>query len=203
MSTRNLKGHFDESAESELDELSLEKQAKLVQKVFSDRLAFERWVIHHPRGFAAALGLCGAPQRYFERVANSVKQSRARRIADDIQEGDMAEKDKKPKFSGISELRENFPWDGLIDLLNGVRTARLMNEILIPLLGQTLELQNLTERAYRPTFRADLKAKLDRAANLARAGLSDIATQDIGTAKKRLKDLDKAIQTVRDSLEQP
>jgi hypothetical protein len=184
------------------DELSAAKQASLIREVFTERKAFDSWLLRHPRGFAAALGLCGPPQRYFEVVANSVRQSRAAGAGRNrSQEGQMAGKKTKGQFSGISELSGNFPWEGLIDLLNGVRTARIQNEILIPLLGQTLELQNLTGRAYTPTFRADLKPKLDKAAKLARAGLSDVATQNIAAAKASLKELEAAVQAVRDSLE--
>ncbi len=201
MPTKKLRRPADHAIASANDELSAAKQARLIRKVFTEREAFDSWLLRHPRGFAAALGLCGAPQRYFETVANSVKQSRAERTARNSgQEEHMADKKEKRQFSGIGELSGNFPWDGLIDLLNGVKTARIMNEILVPLLGQTLELQNLTGRAHNPTFRPDLKPMLDKAANLARAGLSDIAIQDIEAAKKRLKDLERAVQAVRDSL---
>jgi hypothetical protein len=192
----------DESTASADDEVSTARQARLVRAVFTERKAFDSWLLHHPRGFAAALGLCGAPQRFFERVANSVKKSREKTLTKQRSEEERVANNKaKEKFSGISELSSNFPWDGLIDLLNGVRAARIQNELLIPLVNQALELQSLTGRAHKPTFSPELKPKLDHAANLARAASSDIATQNIDAAKKRLKALEAAVQVVRESLE--
>jgi hypothetical protein len=110
----------------------------------------------------------------------------------------MAGKKAGAQSKDVSERRGNVPRDGLIDLLNEVKTSNLLIQILIPLLGQALELQYLTGRVHKSSFRPDLWPKLDKAAKLARAGLSDIATQDVNAAKKRLKDLDAAVQEVRD-----
>src|SRR5712671_3947867 len=111
----------------------------------------------------------------------------------------MARKKAKAQGSSISEPTSNFLWGGMTDLLDEIKTARLLNQILIPLLAQALELQYLTGRARQPSFR--LKPSLDKAFLLARAGLSDAAIQDIDEAKKRLKALDSAVQAVRDLLE--
>lgn len=111
----------------------------------------------------------------------------------------MTRKKAKAQSSGMSELTGNVLWGGMTDLLDEVKTARLLNQILIALFGQTLELHHLAGRAHQPSFR--LKPSLDEAVHLARAGLSDIATQDINAAKKRLRDLDAAVQTVRALLE--
>jgi hypothetical protein len=89
---------------------------------------------------------------------------------------------------------------GRVDLLYSLKTARLFNGILVSLINQALELQYMTGLAHRRSFRVDLQTKLDKAAKLARAGSSDIAIEDIAAAKKRLKALDAAVQTVRDSL---
>jgi hypothetical protein len=192
----------DEATASADDEVTAAKQAKLLRAVFTERAAFEGWLLRHPRGFAAALGLCGAPQQFFETLAYSVKQSRAKRVTKDrSQEERVAKKNAQRQFSGISELAGNIPWDGAIDLLNEVRSARLQNTILIPLLGHALELQSLTGRAHKQGFRAELKPELDKAANLLQSALSDIATQDIGAAKKRLKSIEAAVQALRGSIE--
>jgi hypothetical protein len=202
MPTREPGPWPDEATASADDEVSASKQAKLLRAVFTEREAFDRWFLRHPRGFAAALGLCGEPQRFFETVAYSVKQSRAKHVAKDrSQEERVAKKNVKREFSGIGELGGNFPWDGVIGLLNEVRAARLQNAILIPLLGQALELQSLTGRAYKQGFRADLKPELDKAANLLQSALSDIATQNIDAAKKRLKSVEAAVQAIRGSIE--
>jgi hypothetical protein len=202
MPTRKAGPWPDEATASADDEVSAAKQAKLLRAVFTERAAFEGWLLRHPRGFAAAIGLCGEPQRFFETVANSVKQSRSKRVAKDrSQEERVAKKNAKRQFSSISELGSNFPWDGAIGLLNEVRAARLQNAILIPLLGQALELQSLTGRAHKQGFRADLKPGLDKAANLVQAALSDIATQNIEAAKKNLKAVEAAVQAIRGSIE--
>jgi hypothetical protein len=88
----------------------------------------------------------------------------------------------------------------LVDLLHSLKTARLFNGILVSLINQALELQYMTGLAHRRSFRVDLQTKLDKAAKIARVGSSDIAIEDIAAAKKRLKALDAAVQTVRDSL---
>ena len=201
MPTRKAGPWPDEATASADDEVTAAKQAKLLRAVFTEREAFDSWLLRHPRGFAAALGLCGGPQRFFETVAYSVKQSRAKRVAKDrSQEGRVA-KSKSKQFSGISELGGNFPWDGAIEMLNEVRTARLQNAILIPLLERALELQSLTGRAHKQGFRAELKPEIDKAASLIQSALSDIATQDIGAAKKRLKSVEAAVQAIRSSVE--
>jgi hypothetical protein len=201
MPTQKLRRRADRENDSSDEELSTAKKATLVRDVFTQREAFDAWLLRHPRGFAAALGLCGAPQVYFEKVAHLVRQSRATRSAGNkTQERTMAKKDKTT-FSGISELSGNIPWEGLIGLLNGVRGVRLMHEIMVPMFSNTLELQNLTLRSLGSNLAADLKPKLVNAANIARSGLSDIATQDVEGAKNRLKDLEKAVQEVRDALD--
>jgi hypothetical protein len=111
----------------------------------------------------------------------------------------MARKKAKAQSIRTSGPTSNFLSGGMTDLLDEVKTARLLNQILIPLLAQALELQYLTGRARQPSFR--LKPSLDKAFLLARAGLSDAAIQDIDAAKKRLKALDSAVQAVRDLLE--
>src|SRR5258708_4002555 len=99
----------DEATASADDEVSAAKQAKLLRAVFTEREAFEGWLLRHPRGFAAALGLCGEPQRFFETLAYSVKQSRSKRVAKDrSQEERVEKKNAKRQFSGISELGSNF-----------------------------------------------------------------------------------------------
>lgn len=202
MPTGNAGPWPDEATASADDEVSAAKQARLLRAVLTEREAFDGWLLRHPRGFAAALGLCGAPQRFFETVAHSVKQSRAKRVAkDQSREGRVARTKPKGQFSGISELAGNFPWNGAIGLLNEVRTARLQNAILIPLLGHALELQSLTGRAHKQGFRADLKPELDKTANLLQSALSDIATQNTEAAKKRLKSVEAAVQALRGSIE--
>src|SRR6266849_2484447 len=105
MSTRKAGPWPDEATASADDEVSAAKQAKLLRAVFTERDAFDSWLLRHPRGFAAALGLCGEPQRFFETVANSVKQSRAKRVAKNrSQEERVAKTKAKGQFSGISEL---------------------------------------------------------------------------------------------------
>lgn len=86
--------------------------------------------------------------------------------------------------------------DGLLDLLNSVNTV---NRILILLLNKALDLQYMTGLAHRRRFRTDLQTKLDKAAKLAHAAQSDIAIEDIAAVKKRLKALDAAMQTAKDS----
>jgi hypothetical protein len=85
---------------------------------------------------------------------------------------------------------------GPVDLANRVKLA---NGILIPLLTQALELQYMAGVAHRRGFRAALQTKFDKAAKLARAGLTDIAIDDVASAKKRLKALDAAVQMAKDS----
>jgi hypothetical protein len=193
MPTKTPIYRIDHGNEPSVEELSNAKKARLVREVFTQRQAFDGWVLRHPRGFAAALGLCGAPQTYFEEVAERVRRSRAKERG--------MKKTKAEPFSGVSELSGNLPWDGLIGLLNGVQTARLMNEILVPMMNNTLELQNLTLRSVGSNLVADLKPKLAEAANLARSGLSDLAIKDMAGAKRKLKALEKAVGEIRDALD--
>jgi len=113
----------------------------------------------------------------------------------------MARKKSKVQLSGVSKRkRRKAPWDSASGLLDEFKTATALNQFLILMLSKSLELQHLTERAHQQGFRADVKPALDRAAGLASAGLADIATQDIDSARRNLKNLDLAVRTVRASL---
>src|ERR1700678_2497577 len=111
-------------------------------------------------------------------VANWIKQLIAERAAS-----------KRPRRRGMPN-RKAKTQGGPVDLANRVKLA---NGILIPLLTQALELQYMAGVAHRRGFRAALQTKFDKAAKLARAGLTDIAIDDVASAKKRLKALDAAV----------
>jgi len=183
-------------------ELSAAKQAELLRAVMTDAMAFDGWMVRHPRGFAAALGLCGPPQRFFELISESMKRGR---------EGQMAAKrskatrtvnrNVKTQFNALHELCGNIPWGALVDLLDEVKIFRLKSELLVPLAGHVLELQSLTARAHRQAARPELKPRLDNAARVAKRALTDLATHDLNTAKRRLRELESAVQELQDSLE--
>jgi hypothetical protein len=112
----------------------------------------------------------------------------------------MASKKSKVQPRGVSKRKGIVPSDGASGLLNELKTATALNQFLILMLSKSLELQHLTERAHHQGFRADVKPALDRAANLASAGLADIAAQDIDSAKRNLRALDLAVHAARASL---
>ena len=105
------------------------------------------------------------------------------------------------RFNAFDEIKSNIPWDGVISMFEEVKAARMQLELSKPLVNSLLELQALTERAHRPSFRADLKPKLDKVRKLARATLIDLATHDIDSAKKKLREINSSLQEARDSIE--
>ena len=113
----------------------------------------------------------------------------------------MANQKAKKQFSAWDQLRGNIPWEAVIELLGEVKVARQVNEILLPLASHTLELQSLTTRAHKPGFRAELRPTIDKAVQVARSALTDLATHDVAMAKRRMHELDSALQAVRDSLD--
>jgi len=104
---------------------------------------------------------------------------------------------KNPKQQTGTARKKSGEGNGL---LGELKNANALNHHLIHMMGKTLELQHLTEQAHRKGPRPDLQPKLDKAVNLASGGLADIAAQDMGSARKKLKDLNLAIQIVRESL---
>ena len=113
----------------------------------------------------------------------------------------MASRKVKTQFSGLREVYGNIPWDAFVELLEEVRRARQMNEILLPLIAHVLELQYLTTQAHKPALRPRFKPMIDKAAKTARGAVTDLTTRDLNAAKKQLRELEAIVQEIRDSLD--